>query len=94
MDCEADGIGTEQPVGVRSRALKPRRIVTHPNTAGATMHATVIDRRRVHFLMRSPFLRACAHLKWDVYFSYRLVDSARLRRSFKTVREQVGLQRY
>lgn len=61
-----------------SRALKPRRIVTHPNAAAAAMHATVIDRRRVRFLMRSPFLRACAHLKWNVDFTHGLVDCARL----------------
>ena len=58
-----------------SRALKPRRILTHPNAA---MHATVIDRRRVRFLMRSSFLRACAHLKWNVHFTHWLVDLARL----------------
>jgi hypothetical protein len=61
-----------------SRALKPRRIVTHPNAAAVAMHATVIDRRRVRFLMRSSFLRACAHLKWNVHFTHWLVDFARL----------------
>ena len=76
-----------------SRSLKPRRIVTHPNAHAPAMPATVIDRRRVRFLMRLPFLWACAHLEWDVHFTHRLVDSAWLRRSFETVREQVGLKR-
>ncbi len=74
-----------------SRALKPRRIVTHPNAAAPTLPATIIDRRTVRFLMRLPLLGACAHLERDVDLTHRLVDSARLRRSFEAVREQVGL---
>jgi hypothetical protein len=34
-----------------SRALKPRRIVIHPNAAVPAMPAVVIDRRRVRFFM-------------------------------------------
>jgi len=75
-----------------SRTLKPRRIVTHPNATAPAMLAAVINRRRVRFLMRSHLPWACAHLEWDIHFSHRLVDSAWLRRSFETVREQVGLQ--
>src|ERR1700730_678938 len=74
-------------------ALKPRRIVTHPNAAIPAMPAAVIDRRRVRFLMRLPLLGARTHLEWDVDLTYRLVDSAWLRRSFEAIREQVGLQR-
>ena len=59
-----------------SRALKPRRIVTHLNAAAVAMHATVIDRSA--FLMRSSFPRACAHLKWNVHFTDWLVDFARM----------------
>src|SRR5713226_8592929 len=70
-----------------SRALKPRRIVTHPNAAAPAMPAAVIDRRTVRFRMRIPLLRACAHLEWDVDLTHRLVDSTGLRRSFKAVRE-------
>src|SRR6202521_5484808 len=76
-----------------SRALNPRRIVTHPNAAAPTMPATMIDRRTMRFLMRLPLLGACAHLEWDVDLTHRLVDSTWLRRSFEAVREQIGLQR-
>ncbi len=51
-----------------------------------------IDIRRVRFLMLLPFLRTRTHLKWDVYLTHGLVDSAWLRRSFEAVREQVGLK--
>jgi hypothetical protein len=64
----------------------------HPNAAAPATPAPVIQRTRVRFLMRLPLLGACAHLERDVHLTHRSVDSAWLRRSFKAVREQVGLQ--
>jgi hypothetical protein len=69
----------------RSSPIRMQPLVRRP--------AAVIHGRRVHFLTRLPFLRACAHLEWDVDLTHRLVDSAWLRRSFEAIREQVGLQR-
>src|SRR5713101_3401690 len=76
-----------------SRALKPCRIVTHPNAAAPAMPAAEIDRRRVRFLMRLSLLGACTYLEWDVDLTHWAIDSAWLGRSFEAVREQVGLQR-
>jgi hypothetical protein len=77
-----------------SRALKPCRIVTHPNAAPPAMPAAGTESRMVRFLMGLPFLRACARLERDVDLTHRLVNSAWLRGGFETVREQVGLKRH
>ena len=60
---------------------------------GQPSDTRVIDKRRVRFLMCLSLLGAFARLEWDVDLTYRLVDSALLRRSFEAIREQVGLQR-
>jgi hypothetical protein len=76
-----------------SRALKSRRIITHPKQRLPRCPAAAIDRRTVRLRTRSPLLWAYVHLEWDVDLTHRLVDSAWLRGSFEAVCEQVRAQR-
>ena len=70
--------------GRRNERLDRVRIIARPETTPDSHPSESsdawdsVDRRRVRFLMRSSFLRACAHLKWNVHFTHWLVDLARL----------------
>ena len=68
-------------------------LVIHPNAGAPAMPAAVIERKRVRFFMQSSSLGASGQLHRKIDFSDRSVNSSRLRRSFKTVCEKVGLQR-
>src|SRR4029077_3917511 len=49
----------------------------HPSKCGTACDACGRDgEKEGACFMRSPFLRACAHLKWNVHFPHRLVDCA------------------